>query len=207
MIQKLAVLWALSLWRRGAVGPLSLHKTLFLADESAKPKWRLFTFKKWRLGEFSDEISEALNKLRSAGRISTCFDGPSERIRAELSRREAAALRRFFGRFFPNWNRELRRAFRRWANLTSDDILEMAASNATHNSSRRGDVVFASLAPDRIELDGLDDDEAEWLSDLVDERLHRELSKRIERAAKRPAHGEDWRSIYFGRGQKKEAGA
>ncbi len=109
-IQRLAVLRALSMWRRGAYGPMRLHKTLFFADKDAPAPWRLFTFKKWLLGQYSDEIADALNALREAGTISTSYDGPSERLKVEVTTDTRRQLADFFRMYFPvswftvNWN-------------------------------------------------------------------------------------------------------
>jgi hypothetical protein len=59
-VQRLAVLRALTLWRRGPYGPVRLQKTMFRADQNHPEQKRLFTFKKYYLGQYSQQIAEAL---------------------------------------------------------------------------------------------------------------------------------------------------
>src|SRR5689334_9797852 len=115
-IQKLAVLHALSLWRRGTYGPVRLQKTLFFADkDSVDQDWRLFTFKRWHLGQYSDEVSDALNSLHSAERISIHCDGPSQRIEAVIPAKLQAPVRALFRNYFADWKSALEGAFEKWA--------------------------------------------------------------------------------------------
>jgi len=201
-IQRLAVLHALAKWQKGAYGPVRLQKTLFFADKESPPEWRLFTFKKWRLGQYSDEVSESLNALRRAGRVNSWYDGPSERLKAEIpaasKRRLAAVLRDYF----PEWSANLDAAFAKWAYLNNDAIIELAHDDPTYKARNHGEVIFSSFEPDCVELVGLDDESAEELSDLVDVRLQRGLAKRLAAALERPAQGEDWRKIYFAESHK-----
>ena len=197
-IQRLAVLHALSLWQRGAYGPVRLHKTLFFADKETAPEWRLFTFKKWFLGQYSDEISQSLNALAQGGTVTTRYDGPSERIIANLSTPAREDLVDFFCGYFPEWSENLAQAFRQWAYLSNDNIIRKAHEEPSYRNAERGEVIFASFDADQVEFPDLDDQVAERLSDLVDARFQRGLMKRLRRAAERPARGEDWRHIYFG---------
>ena len=196
-IQRLAVLHALAMWRRGAYGPVRLHKTLFFADRDAKAGEPLFTFKKWRLGQYSDEISDALNALQEAGRIRSHYDGPSERLKAEVSPLARRRMEAVFRKAFPRWEKSLHRAFEEWAYLQNDTIVERAHDDPTYKRSGYGKVIFSSFSAGFVDIPDLDPDIAEDLSDLVDVRLWRGLEKRLAEAVKRPARREDWRSIYF----------
>ena len=197
-IQRLAVLRALSLWQRGAYGPVRLHKMLYFADKETGEEWRLFTFKKWFLGQYSNEIAEALNALRAAGVVTTWYDGPSERINADLSAPIRSQLSVFFGTYFPEWSAKLRHAFRKWAYLSNDNIIRKAHEEPGYRNAEHGDVIFSSFDAESVEFSRLDDDVAEELCDLVDPRFQPGLMKRLRHAAQRPAEGEDWRHIYFG---------
>ncbi|HEV3004506.1 MAG TPA: hypothetical protein VGX78_08585 [Pirellulales bacterium] len=198
-IQRLAVLHTLSLWRRGAYGPVRLHKTLFFADKnSPDPAWRLFTFKKWKLGQYSDEIDAALNDLQVLGRVSTVFDGPSERIRAHVPPSMRPRIAAFFADYFPQWSAALKPAFKECAHLHKVDLIHPAHQDSTHASVNHGDTIFWSFSAKEVEFDELDEDVAERLSDLVDVRFHEALRKRVAQAAGRPRKHEDWRRIYFG---------
>jgi len=196
-IQRLAVLRALSMWQRGAYGPVRLQKTLFFADKDADPKWRLFSFKRWRLGQYSDEISDALNGLREMGRITCWYDGPAERLKAEISRKAQRQIASFFQSYFPEWRASLRSAFDTWAYLNNDTIIERAHDDPAYKTSDHGEVIFSSFESQVLEFEGMADETAENLSDLVDIRFQRGLQKRLASAVRRPAKGEDWRTIYF----------
>ena len=74
-IQRLAVLRALSMWRTGAFGPVRLQKTLFYADKRNPRRKHIFTFKKYYLGQYSPEVSDALNSLRASGRLRCTYAG------------------------------------------------------------------------------------------------------------------------------------
>ena len=195
-IQKLAALRALGMWSRGAYGPLRLQKTLFFADKDNIPEWRIFTFKKWRLGQYSDELSESLNDLDSAGRINQIFDGPSTRIKAVMPPRTKHKVAKFFRSYFPAWNVGLTKAFRTWAYLTNDQIIKKAHDDLTYKQNAHGDTIFESFSGS-VEFPELDDDDAEDISDFVDFRLQQNIVKRTKRAAERNVRSEDWRSIYF----------
>jgi len=197
-LQRLAVLHALSMWRRGAYGPVRVHKTLFFADKDGDPDWRLFTFKKWRLGQYSDEIADALNELREAGRITSWYDGPCERLRAEMPFVLKKPVRQFFADYFAKWNESLTEAFSKVAYLSNDAIVDVAHSDPTYKTSEHGQVIFTSFDHEEVEFVELDDRLAEDLSDLVDTRLHAGLEKQLSLAVDRRAVGEDWRIIYFG---------
>ncbi|HVC94523.1 MAG TPA: hypothetical protein VND64_12570 [Pirellulales bacterium] len=198
-IQRLAVLHTLSLWRKGAYGPVRVHKTLFFADKnSVDATWRLFTFKKWNLGQYSDEIASALNDLQAARRVSTLFDGPSERIRAHVPASIRPRIAAFFANYFQEWSAALKPAFKEWAHLRNVDIINRAHQDATYTGANHGDTIFRSFSAKEVEFDGLDADVAEQFSDLVDDRLHEGLLKRVAQAADRPRKNEDWRRIYFG---------
>ncbi len=200
-IQRLAVLHAVSRWKQGAFGPVRVHKTLFFADKQADdPRWRLFTFKKYLLGQYSDEISEALNGLADAGCIETVYDGPSGRIRSRVSIRAAALVEKFFKGFFPKWSASLNDSFDKWAYLTNDQVITQAHDDPTYTAADHGQVIFESFDAELVEFNDLDEESAEALSDLVDDRLHTGLRDRMALAAEQPGRGENWRKIYFGRG-------
>jgi uncharacterized protein YwgA len=197
-IQRLALLRALSMWRHGAYGPVRLHKTLFFADRDNDPEWRLFTFKKWWLGQYSDEVSEKLNDLQEAGRIHCVYDGPSERIQADLSSSTTRELRQFFDSFFPKWSTALKSAFKTWAYLSNDDIITKAHDDTSYTKSKHGDIILESFDSECVTFERLDDEVAENLSDLVDVRLQTGLLKRLSASVEKPIKSEDWRHIYFG---------
>ena len=206
-IQRLAVLRALSMWQRGAYGPLRLHKALFFADKNTPAGWRLFTFKKWRLGQYSDEIAGTLNALRQAGRITTRYDGPSERMKADLPKATSRLLEEFFREYFPAWNENLTRSFHDWAYLDNDTIIDRAHDDPSYTRTQRGEVIFSSFDADLVEFSDLDSQVAEEFSDLVDVGLQQGLLTRLAVAAERPAKGEDWRQLYFGEGPRNPAKA
>ena len=196
-IQKLAVLRALSLWRRGAYGPLRLQKTLFYADKQNTPQRRFFTYKKWRLGQYSDEISRALNDLRKTGRLEIDFEGPAERLKAILSSADKRHLEALFRKHFPEWSQGLARSFQELAYLTNDAIIEIAHDDSSYKHAEYGEEIFHRGLSDLVDLPHLDAAAAERLTDLVDARLHDELAIRFQAALKRPAIAEDWRTTYF----------
>lgn len=197
-IQKLAVLHAVSHWRKGAYGSLRLQKTLFFADsETADQEWRLFTFKRWKMGQYSDEVSGALNSLQSAGRIETHFDGPSQRIEASISTKLKSRIGRLFRGYFLEWNEALGASFQQWAYLTNDQILTKAHDDPTYKQSQHGQIIAESALADRVNLIGMGENEAEALTDFVDPLFGRTVRVRLQKASKRTRTAEDWRSVYF----------
>jgi hypothetical protein len=203
-VQRLAVLHTLGLWRRGAYGPVRVHKTLFFADRNAGDKeWHLFTFKKWRLGQYSDEIADALNRLRTAGCICTAYDGPSERIVATIPEQTRKTIGRFFKEYFYHWHKALVPAFHEWAYLTTDSVITKAHEDDSYSRNEHGQTIVESFDIDMIEFQGLSDDDAEALNDAVDEEFQSRLIAKADIAVNKPTIGEDWRSIYFG--QSKQA--
>ncbi|HET6881773.1 MAG TPA: hypothetical protein VFI31_16535, partial [Pirellulales bacterium] len=62
-----------------------------------------------------------------------------------------------------------------------------------------GEPIFSSFSSEQVTFKTLGDDEAEQLSDFVDAKLHAVLRRRVNLAAERPPHNEDWRQIYFGK--------
>lgn len=196
-IQQLALLRALNLWREGADGPMHLHRTLWAADAACKDKrWRLFGFKQGRLGPYSNEVASALNDLQSSGRIDTIYDGPSVRICAKLPPTMRRQIEGFFGAYFREWNKAMRRVCRNAA-LINDILALHARDDAAHKKKVHSEPVFSSFRPSEIEFEGLEDDVAEQLSDFVDATLHKALRQRVLLAAERPRQNEDWRGIYF----------
>jgi hypothetical protein len=196
-IQRLAALHALALWRRGAYGPVRLQKTLFFADKDNPAGWRLFTFKKYYLGQFSDELADSLNDLREMGRVKSRYDGPSERLTANIPVLARGRIKHFFCEYFPTWHAALQKAFQQIAYLSNDAVLAMAHEDPTYKTSQHGQVIFTSFKCPSVEFTDLSDETAEALSDLVDTRLHHALSRRLKEAVQRPAKGENWREIYF----------
>ena len=198
-LQKLAVLRALSLWKKkGAYGPLRLQKILFYADKGNDPTRRLFTFKKWRLGQYSDEVSESLNDLRRAGRMVGGFEGPAERLVPVLSPDAKRTVENLFSRHFREWTGALKVAFMELAFLSNDAIIEKAHDDATYKHTEYGQEIFKHTLPEFVDLPHLHEDTAEMLADLVDTRLRKELVTRFKSALERPVEYEDWRAIYFG---------
>ena len=196
-IQKLAVLRALTLWRKGAYGPVCLHKTMFAADNN-NPHKRLFTFKKYYLGQYSTEVSNALNSLRASGRLQIAYDGPAERLKAVVSPDLEKKIRKLFEAAFPQWEKELRKVFREWGYLSNDKILKKAHEDLTYKESEHDQVIFESKLPATIEVPDLSEATAERLTDLVDERFVSFLRGRLLKAVKVPAKASDWRRLYFG---------
>lgn len=202
-IQRLAVLHTLALWKSGAYGPVRLHKTLFFADkDAADDRWRLFGFKKWWLGQYSDEVASVLNDLQHAGRVETIYDGPSARIRARISAQMRRRIGGFFDEYFAEWSMALLPAFRKWAYLSNDSIITRAHDDATYKTTDHGELIFSSFASQEVEFQGLDDECAEQLSDFVDAKLHNVLRRRVALAAERTPQSEDWRQVYFGKGRE-----
>lgn len=199
-IQRLAVLRALYLWRKGADGPARLHKTLFAAQKTSKDRqWRLFDFKQGRLGEYSNEVASALNDLQHAGRIETIYDGLSARIRAKVPVKTRRQIDLFFEEYFTEWSNALLPAFRKWAYLNNDTIAQRAHDDAAHTKANHGEPIFSSFRSSEVQFEDLDEDLAEQLSDFVDVKLHNALRQRVALAAERPRKNEDWRRIYFGK--------
>jgi len=196
-IESLAVLRAISEWQTGAFGPLRIHKTLFFADKGNDLDWTLFTFKRWYLGQYSDTIAAAMNRLRNCGRIRSAYDGPSERIRAVLSPVERGRLRALFATHFSKWTRGFKTAFSEWAYLTNDQIVRKAHDDPSYTISKHGEIILESRLPELVEFSDLSDDEAESLTDMVDDRLQTEIASRLARAVNRKVRAEDWKHIYF----------
>ena len=199
-IQKLAVLRTLSLWEKGAYGPVRLHKTLFFADKHASdPKGSIFTFKRWYLGQYSDEIAQALNELQNASKVKMHFDGPSGRLEARVSPNKKKVVVSFFKQHFSAWEKSLRTAFREWAYLSNDEILIKAHDDPTYKTSNHGEVIMESRLADTVTFDALDSETAESLTDLVDDVLAERIRNCLREAQRHPARAENWRSIYFGK--------
>jgi hypothetical protein len=199
-IQRLATLCAVSLWRRGAYGPVRVHKTLFFADQAADdPDWHLFTFKRNYLGQYSDELSDALNGLQMADCIRLFCDGDSVRFVATISSSARSKIERLFRQYFSEWRKALGPAFKKWAYLRNDDVIRLAHDDPSYKKSHHGQVILSSFNAQMVKFDEeLSDEDAEFLSDLVDEKLHDGLIERTEAAAQRGPRAEDWRSTYFG---------
>jgi hypothetical protein len=195
-IQKLAVLRALSLWKHGAHGPVRLQKIMFAADFPNARK--LFTFQKYYLGQYSEEISAALNSLRAGGWLTSQFDGPAERLEAVVSAGAADKIRSLFTLAFPKWENELKQAFSKWGHLPNDKILKQAHDDVAGTKTVRGQLIFESNLPAMVDVAGVSPAAVEELTVLVDERFTHELRQRLGTATKIPATSTDWRGLYFG---------
>jgi len=197
-IQRLAVLRAIDMWQKGAPSGVRLQTTLFFADKKIpKSGRRIFTFRRWRLGQYSDEVSDAINSLLNAGQITVQYDGPADRLRTSLSPESRRIVQRFFAKHFPAWNRGLRSAFKTCAQLNNDELVHSAQDDPAYTNRDRGGLIFPSFSQKELPFPRLSDHEAERLSDLVDERLQKGLRERLSKAVLRRAAGEDWRRIYF----------
>ena len=64
--------------------------------------------------------------------------------------------------------------------------------------SRHGETILTSFEDEVIEFEGLEDEDAERLSDLVDDKLQQGLMSRTVAACRKPPVNENWRRIYFG---------
>lgn len=195
-LRKLVVLHALSQWRRGAFGLTRVQKTLFFAEHEAEP--RLFTFKRYYFGQYSDDLAPALNGLQRACRLECRFDGSAERLVAVLDAEDRDRLRRAMRRLLPAWCEGFKTSFQEWGLLKHDELLEKAHEDPTYTEYEHDEVIHRSTLRGDFVSDALDDAEAEWLADLVDERLQRALSTRFsllggERGKPEP----DWESKYF----------
>jgi len=198
-VQRLAVLKALSLWQNGAYGPVRVHKVLFFTDKkaSATSRRNLFTFKKWALGQYSDEIASALNGLRTSGRLRNVFDGPAERLTAIIPRPAQVMIDEFFESWYPELDKDMAVVFDEWGYLSNAEIIRKAHEDHTYTESEKGEIIWESTLPDVVEIAELSDDDAENLSDLVDPRLFLALRDRLQEAVKIPAKHSDWRRRYF----------
>lgn len=197
-IQRLAVLRALALWHNGPFGKCRLHRTLFLADKS-NPRKRLFTFRKYRLGPHSPDVSNALNALSKSSRIECVFEGPAERLKAAVSRSAISTIKHVLARRFPQWEAGLIQAFSESGHLPDEDILQ-EVRDPTYAQSDFDQVIFQSALPAMVGIPGLDAQTAERLTDLVDERLNTALKDQFLRTLKAASARKDvvpWRKAYF----------
>src|SRR5205823_10045803 len=122
-------------------------------------------------GQFSDDVSEALNGLQAAGRLSIHFHGPSQRIVAEIPQRIQSRVRGFFRDYFGPWRTALDHAFAKWAYLNNDQILVKAHDDPTYKQSQHGQIIAKSGLLRAVDFEGMDEDVAETLTDFVDPRL------------------------------------
>jgi hypothetical protein len=146
-LQRLAVLRALLFWRRGAFGPMRVHKTLFFAEDEHKSE-RFFDFKKWHLGQFSEQIEELRDAVETKGY------------------------------------------------LVNEQILEEAHRHVSYTASSAGEIIAHSTIGDLVDID-MDSDDAESLSESVDQYFTRILKSQMAKACNQPFEAEDWRAIYF----------
>ena len=117
------------------------------------------------MGQYSDEVPAVLNDLQQAGRIVTIYDGPSARIRADVSPKMRARLSGFFDDYFQQSSKALVPAFRKWAYMDNDTIITRAHDDPSYKKTDHGEPIFSSFAPEQIAFKGPDDDEdgvASW---------------------------------------------
>ncbi len=194
-VQRLAVLRALVNWSNGAYGPLRVHKTLFFTDMNYQKK--LFTYKKYHYGQYSEDITAALNALRAAGILQCIFDGPAERLRVAIPGKTKRQVERLFEQRFPLWERSFQRSFREWGHLRNSTIIDRARSDETYKKFGHNEVIFKGTLPDVVNIPELDAASAERLSDLVDERLNEQIRDKLMQAVRKVAVRVDWRQRYF----------
>jgi hypothetical protein len=196
-IQRLGVLRALSLWQNGADGKVRLQKTLFFADKRNDPDKRLFTFKKYFLGQYSPEVSEALNALHKSTKLECHFDGPAERLSVSLPQPVREAIEKIFSRTFPAWEKTLAESFREWAYLPNREMLEKAHDDPSYTEQEFDQIIFEGSLPESVDVP-IDAATAERLTDFVDENLSDFLKERLGQAMRtRNEPAGDWRKLYF----------
>lgn len=196
-VRKLAVLYALSQWNKGAYGPMCVHKTLFFAEKDLAGKY-LFTFKKYRLGQYSKEIDDALNSLQEAKRLHVVFDGAATRLATDISWEVKNRIALFFVRCMPEWQCSLQAAIKQYVYMKDDDLIRLAHEDGSYTEKEieHEETIHESQIADTIELPEMDNDIGERLIDLVDNRLACELIARLDLARKTPQRGSDWRSLF-----------
>lgn len=194
-LQRLAVLRALLLWRRGAYGALRVHKTLFFSEEKHGSQ-RFFDFKRWHYGQFSDEIENSLNDLSHSGRMNLVFDGACVRLVPNLAGDLQATIERLFEVHFSAWNIALLETQDLQGYWINDQILEEAHRHQSHLSSVPGQIIAKATIGEYVEIN-IDEDEAESLSESVDPHFTRILKRQMDKACAEPFEAEDWRAIYF----------
>lgn len=179
-LRRLATLHAVSLWKNGAFGPLRIQKTLFFADQESNEPY-FFGFKKWRLGQFSDEVAASLNDLVKAGIVAVNFQGPADIFTTNVAEGTLAAVATAMRDSFPHWHAAISQTIREWGYLPNDQLLLRAHEHPTYTENEDGQVIFVSTLPDEVELT-LDDDTAEELTYLVDPEFQRLLRRQLEAA-------------------------
>jgi len=193
-VQKLAVLYALTLWQRGAYGAFRVHKTLFYADKG-KPK-HLFTFKRYHYGQYSDDVVTVLNSLQRSGRLTVHFDGPSERLKPMIPHEALHKIESLLKKNLPDWFCGLRKSFRELGYLKNDDIMEIAHDDETYTEVEHDKVIFESSLRESVPFEDLDQEWAEKLNDLVDAKFTATLVERFEQACKTPQQNSNWRELF-----------
>jgi hypothetical protein len=193
-VQRLAVLYTLSMWRRGAYGPVRVHKTLFFAQK--KNRDCLFTFKNYVHGQYSRDVDIILNSLQEAGRLKVHFDGASARLQPQMPRGVKSQLERLLSQSLPEWYRGLKTSFKKFAYMKNEEIIEKAHDDNSLTSSQRDEIICKSTLTDSVEISGINAKWAERLSDLVDARLHRILVERFEQTGKSQQTHANWRELF-----------
>ena len=199
VIQRLAVLRTISLWQNGAYEPVAfLHKTLFFTDKNSADRTHFFTFKRYYLGQYSQEISDSLNALKDSGRLECVSNRPAERLKAVLSEKTKTLIKRFFSKSFPSGKDCWQSLLRNGHIFSNDELLRKANDDSSYTVSHHDEVIFGKLSIGGSALDNLSDVEAERLSDLVDPKLSKMLRDKVFAAIKTQAANVDWRKRYFG---------
>src|ERR1700722_2267940 len=139
-LQRLAVLRALLLWRRGAYGPLRVHKTLFFSEEKHGSQ-RFFDFKRAQYGQFSEEIEESLGDLAHSGRMDFVFDGACVRLVPNVSSDLRSTIERVFEQHFNAWNVALLETQGIQGYWVNDQIIEEAHRHQSYLSSVHGQIL------------------------------------------------------------------
>lgn len=194
-IQRLATLYALSLWgKKGAFDLLRLQKTLFFADKnSGQPHF--FTWKKWHYGQFSDGLSDSLNDLASAGCVKLRLRGDAVQSAATISEAARETLMSIFERAFPAWRRELLLAFDEWGYLPHTTILERAHDDDTFTDNDHGEEIFLCSLPGDVDLADIEATDIEDVLDLIDPKFQDRLTERLRKAVNADHFESDWREL------------
>src|SRR5207245_2445211 len=108
-------------------------------------------------------------------------------------------LRSLFANAFPDWEQALGGAISEWGYLSNPAIINRAHADERYTKAERDQIIFTCNLPKTVEIPAMDDETAEALADLVDERLHEAIREKLLRAVRVQAEGVDWRQIYFGR--------
>jgi hypothetical protein len=195
-IQKLAVLYALSLWKKGACGPVRVHKTLFFAENDL-PR-HLFTFKRYHYGQYSKEIDAVLNSLQESGRLKVHFDGAAARLQSSLAADAANHIEFLFSHHSPEWLQGLKAAIQQFGYLKNDELIRRAHEDDSYTDNEHDELIHESTLDSLVNLPNIDAELAERLSDIVDERLTTALTNRFKKAMNAEPRHLDWQVLFVG---------